>query len=101
MKKLILPVIFYLMTMNQAFAVKEIYTKNAPDPIGTYSQAIKINHTIYISGQIAINPKTGKMVKGGFENQVKQVLSNINEIVKSAGGNMNDIGKLTVYLTDV
>src|SRR5579864_3823600 len=102
MKKLALSVMLFLITMNQAFASREyIYTKNAPDPIGTYSQAIKVDKTVYISGQIPIDPKTGDIVEGGFQNQVKQVLSNINEIVKAAGGHIDDIDKLTVYLTDI
>lgn len=102
MKKIMLLVTIYLLTLNQSFAAKEfIYTKNAPNPIGTYSQGIKIDHTVYISGQIPINPETGEIVKGGFQNQVKQVLSNINEIIKAAGGNIDDTVKLTVYLTDV
>lgn len=102
MKKLLLPLTFYLMTTSYAFSAKEyIYTKNAPDPIGTYSQAIKEGNTVYISGQIPIDPRTGKIVEGGFKNQVKQALANVNEIAKAAGGNINDIDKITVYLTDV
>lgn len=102
MKKILLPLICYLITTNITFAAKEyIYTRNAPDPIGTYSQAIKVGNTVYISGQIAIDPKTGDIVEGGFKNQVKQVLTNISEIVKAAGGTIDDIDKLTVYLTDI
>lgn len=102
MKKLLLPLMLYLITTNLSFAAKEyIYTKNAPEPIGTYSQAVKVGNTVYISGQIPIDPSTGKMVEGGFKNQVKQALSNVSEITKAAGGNVNDIVKLTVYLTDV
>lgn len=100
MKKL--AVILISLACSQAFAVKEaIYTQNAPEPIGVYSQAIKINNTIYISGQIPINPKTGEMVKGNFKEQMKQVLANIRAITQAANGNINDIVKMTIYLTDL
>ena len=101
MKKLLFPLLC-LVTCNTTFAAKEsIYTKNAPQPIGVYSQAIKTGHTIYISGQIPIDPKTGSIVEGNFKNQTRQVISNINEIAKAAGGTLDDIVKLTVYLTDL
>jgi reactive intermediate/imine deaminase len=94
--------LLFLLISNSIFAAKEsIYTKKAPDPIGTYSQAIKIGNTIYISGQIPIDPKTGKIVEGSFDAQVKQSLSNVNEIAKAAGGNIDNIVKVSVYLSDI
>jgi reactive intermediate/imine deaminase len=97
----LLPLILLLVS-NASFAAKEsIHTKTAPEPIGIYSQAIKTGHTIYISGQIPIDPKTGKIVEGDFKDQVNQAFTNINEITKAAGGKMDDIVKLTIYLTDL
>jgi 2-iminobutanoate/2-iminopropanoate deaminase len=91
-----------LLISNSAFAAKEsIYTKTAPDPIGIYSQAIKIGNTVYISGQIPIDPKTGELVPGNFNEQVKQSLLNVNEIAKAAGGNIDNIVKVNVYLLDL
>jgi len=80
---------------------KSIFTENAPAPIGTYSQAIQFENITYISGQIGINPKTGELVPGVFREQAKQVFLNLANIVKAAGGTMDDIVKLTVYLTDL
>lgn len=101
MKKILL-LLLCLVTCNISFAAKEIiYTKTAPEPIGIYSQAIKTGNTIYISGQIPIDPVTGNIVDGDFKNQTRQVITNINEIAKAAGGTLDDIVKLTVYLTDL
>ncbi len=99
--KNLLPLLL-LVSCNAAFAAKEvIYTQNAPEPIGIYSQAIKTGNTVYISGQIPIDPKTGKMIEGDFKDQVRQAIANISEIAKAAGGNVDDIVKLTVYLADL
>lgn len=78
-----------------------IYTANAPVPIGTYSQGIQFGNTIYISGQIPVDPKTGELVQGNFKDQIRQVFRNISEIAKAAGSNINDILKLTIYVTDL
>ncbi len=87
---------------SQAFALKqEIYTKAAPEPIGIYSQAIKSGHTIYISGQIPIDTKTGSIVSGSFKDQVRQTLENLKNVATTAKGNIDDIVKVTVYLTDL
>jgi 2-iminobutanoate/2-iminopropanoate deaminase len=101
MKRTLFPLLF-LVACHASFAAKEgIHTKNAPEPIGVYSQAIKTGNTIYISGQIPIDPKTGKMIEGSFKDQIKQALVNVNEIAKAAGGNLDDIVKISVYLTDL
>jgi len=100
MRYKLLPLLF--LVSNASFATKEsVYTKTAPEPIGIYSQAIKTGHTIYISGQIPIDPRTGKIVEGSFKDQVNQAFANIKEITKAAGGSMDDIVKLTIYLTDL
>jgi 2-iminobutanoate/2-iminopropanoate deaminase len=78
-----------------------IYTKNAPAPIGPFSQAIKIDDTVYLSGQLPTDPKTGELVTGDFTKQVKQVLLNLSEVAKAGGGTLDDIVKVTVYVTDL
>jgi len=80
-----------------------IFTADAPAPIGPYSQAIENNGMLYISGQVPVNPVTGKVVEGGVEEQTKQVMENILAIVKAAGyGNdLTKIVKCTIYLSDM
>lgn len=86
---------------NSRMSKQELYTKSAPAPIGPYSQAIKIGNTIYISGQIPMDTKTDELVSGDFKTQAKQALTNLSEITKAAGGNLDDIVKVTVYMTDL
>jgi len=86
---------------NQPSSKHVVYTKNAPAPIVVYSQAIKVNKTVYISGQISIDPKTGELVKGDFNTQFKQAILNLNEVAKAAGGSLDNIVKVSVYLTDL
>lgn len=78
-----------------------IYTESAPAPIGSYSQGIQFGNTIYISGQIPVDPKTGELVTGNFKDQIRQVFRNISEIAKDAGSDLNKALKLTIYLTDL
>mgnify|MGYP003330006054 FL=1 len=78
-----------------------IKTDNAPDAIGTYSQAIKVNNTVYLSGQIPINPKTMKLIETDIENQICQVLENLNAVCNAAGGDLNCLVKLNVFLTNL
>ena len=79
-----------------------VFTSKAPRPVGPYSQAILAgNCTLYISGQIPLDPATGELVKGSFESQVRRVLENLREIVEAAGGTLSDIVKVTVYLKDI
>ena len=77
-----------------------IKTDNAPQAIGTYSQAVKVNNTIFLSGQIGLDPKTMQLVDG-IENQIHQVFKNIREVVKASGASMSNIVKLNIYLTDL
>ena len=79
---------------------KIIYTENAPKAIGPYSQAIEINGTLYISGQIPIIPTTGQMPEG-IKEQTKQVLENIGAILKEAGYSYSDVVKSTCLLSDM
>lgn len=78
-----------------------INTPSAPAAIGTYSQAIKVDNTVYVSGQIPLVPDTGEMVKGDIEQQIRQVFTNFEAIAKAAGGDLNSAVKLNVYLIDL
>lgn len=78
-----------------------ITTSNAPAAIGTYSQAIKAGNTIYLSGQIPLNPTTMQLITDDFSAQVRQVFENLKAVAIAAGGNLSDIVKLTVYLQDM
>lgn len=77
-----------------------IHSDNAPAAIGTYSQAIKTGNTVYMSGQIPLNPKTMELVEG-FEAQTVQVFENLKAVAEAAGGSLKDIVKLNIYLTDL
>jgi 2-iminobutanoate/2-iminopropanoate deaminase len=80
---------------------KIISTPNAPKAIATYSQAVEKNGTLFISGQVAINPETGKVVEGGIREQTTQVMKNIGEILKEAGYSYDDVVKTTCLLADM
>lgn len=79
---------------------KIISTQNAPAAIGTYSQAVQAGNTLYISGQIAINPKTGEM-QHGIDDQIEQVFTNLQNICLAAGITLNNVVKVNVFLTDL
>ncbi|PVU68262.1 deaminase [Sulfolobus sp. SCGC AB-777_G05] len=78
-----------------------IFTQNAPKPVGPYSQAIKVGNTIYVSGQIPIDPKTGEVVKGGIREQTRQVLDNIKNILEAGGFSLRDVVMVFVFLKDL
>ena len=78
-----------------------ISTPNAPQAIGTYSQAVKVDNTVYISGQIPLVPETMQVVEGDFKENARQVFRNINAITIAAGGNINDLVKINIFLTDL
>ena len=80
---------------------KIINTANAPAPIGPYSQAVEINGLLFVSGQVAINPVTGDIVKAPVADEAKQVMENISEILTEAGYSFSDIIKTTIFLTDM
>ncbi len=102
MKKILLTLALFTIVHSSTFAAKEeINTVNAPLPIGTYSQAIKVDNTVYLSGQIAMDPTTGELVSDEFTQQVEQVFKNIEQVVIAAGGKLDDITKLTIYLSDL
>ena len=78
-----------------------IKTDKAPQAIGTYSQAVKVNQTVYLSGQIPLVPETMELVDGDMEAQIKRVFDNISAVAQAAGGSIGDIVKLNVFLTDL
>lgn len=80
--------------------MKQIKTDNAPQAIGPYSQAIVSNGTVYCSGQIPIDPKTGDIVEG-VENQAHQVFTNIKSLLEAAGANIDNVIKTTVFIKDM
>ncbi|MFI5218969.1 MAG: RidA family protein [Bacteroidia bacterium] len=80
---------------------KTIFTEQAPAPIGHYSQAIKSGGFIFVSGQIAIDPKTNQFIPGDIKLQTGRVMLNIKAILESAGSSLADIIKTTIYLTDL
>ncbi|HPS51302.1 MAG TPA: RidA family protein [Bacteroidales bacterium] len=80
---------------------KIISTPHAPNAIGPYSQAVEINGMLFISGQIPIDPETGKMVSGGITEQTTQVMKNIGAILECAGYSFNDVVKSTCLLSDM
>lgn len=78
-----------------------IHTDAAPDAIGTYSQAIKIGNTVYLSGQIPLVPKTMEVLDADMAGQIRQVFDNLQAVAKAAGGSLADIAKLNIFLTDL
>ncbi len=78
-----------------------IATDKAPAAIGTYSQAVKTGKTVYVSGQIPLDPQTMEMVDGDMEAQIVRVFENLKAIAEAAGGSLNHIAKLNVFLTDL
>ena len=77
-----------------------ISTTNAPAAIGTYSQAVKVGDTTYLSGQIPLDPQTMQLV-AGFDNQVRRVFDNLQAVCEAAGGSLNDLVKINVYLINL
>jgi reactive intermediate/imine deaminase len=78
-----------------------ISTPNAPQAIGTYSQAVKVGSTVYLSGQIPLIPETMTLIEGEMSNQIHQVFKNLKAVAQAAGGDLNDTAKLNVFLTDL
>lgn len=78
-----------------------IETKNAPKPVGPYSQAVAAGGIVFVSGQVGINPETGTKVEGGTQKETEQALKNIEAILKEAGLQLKDVTKVTVYLKDI
>ena len=80
---------------------KIIYSPKAPAPIGPYSQAVKVDNTLYLSGQIAINAANGSMVNDSIENETKQVMENIGHVLEAAGMDFTNLFKCSIFLKDM
>lgn len=78
-----------------------IQSDAAPAAIGTYSQAVKAGNTLYLSGQIPLDPQSMELVGGGIENQIKRVFENLKAVCEASGGSLQDIVKLNIFLTDL
>jgi reactive intermediate/imine deaminase len=78
-----------------------ISTSSAPQAIGTYSQAVRAGNTVYLSGQIPLDPASGELVTGDMEAQVRRVFENLKAVAAASGGELAQLAKLNVYLTDL
>ncbi|MFN5746445.1 MAG: RidA family protein [Methylococcaceae bacterium] len=78
-----------------------ITTDQAPKAIGTYSQAVKVGDTVYLSGQIPLDPTTMTLVEGGIDAEIRRVFDNLKAVAEAAGGSLADSVKLNVFLTDL
>ncbi len=78
-----------------------IQTNSAPEAIGTYSQAVRVGDTVYLSGQIPLVPDTMELVSGNMKAQITQVFENLKAVAEAAGGGLADIAKLNIFLTDL
>ena len=98
-----IPVITILIfsTESKIMPKEIISTTNAPQAIGPYSQAVKTNNLMFISGQIPMDPTTGNLVEGSIEDEANQVLKNLKSICEAAGYSLDDAVKITIFLTDL
>ncbi len=88
--------------IKEKLTMKEIiHTQNAPQAIGTYSQAVKVGKTVYLSGQIPLVPETMTVIEGDISAQITQVFDNLKAVTEAAGGDLSDIVKLNIFLTDL
>ncbi len=78
-----------------------IQTDDAPAAIGTYSQAVRVDNTVYLSGQIPLDPATMEVVEGGIEAEIRRVFDNLQALTEAAGGSLSNIVKLNIFLTDL
>ena len=78
-----------------------IQTDDAPQAIGTYSQAVKVDNTVYISGQIPLDPASMEVVSGGIDAEITRVFDNLQAVANASGGGLADVVKLNIYLTDL
>mgnify|MGYP003313648494 CR=1 FL=1 len=81
--------------------LKKVYTSNAPEAIGPYSQAIVTGNLLFTSGQIPVDPATGDVVEGGITEQTEQIMKNISEVLKAAGASFDNAVKTTCFLADI
>jgi len=93
--------LFSRATVNNKPMKKVIKTENAPAPIGPYNQAILTNGTLYLSGQIAISPKTGELVTDNIESETRQVMANLQAVLQAAGMDFSHVVKTSIFLEDM
>ena len=98
---LIIPLLFVVNCTKNSTQREVISTSDAPAAIGPYSQAIRVGNTLYLSGQLGIDPKTGKFVEGGFEAQARRALKNQKIIMASAGFVLSDVVQCQVFVKDL
>lgn len=87
--------------MSRSMSRSIIHTDRAPAAIGPYSQAVRSGHTVYLSGQIPLDPATGEVLDGDFEALTRRVFDNLAAVADAAGGCLNDLVKLNIFLTDL
>ncbi len=78
-----------------------IQTDEAPQAIGTYSQAVKVDNTVYVSGQIPLDPASMEVVEGGIEAEIRRVFDNLQAVAEASGGSLSNVVKLNIFLTDL
>ena len=78
-----------------------ILTEKAPQPIGPYAQAVRVGNTVYLSGQVALDPATGKIVDGDITAQTQRIFDNLAAVCEAAGGSLADLARIGIYLTDL
>ncbi len=93
--------IFLLYSCESIESKKVISTDKAPQAIGPYSQAIQVHNTLYLAGQIALDPQSGQLVEGGIEVQTHRVMQNLNAVLEEAGFNFNYVVQTQVFLSDL
>lgn len=80
--------------------MESVYTEKAPKPVGPYSQAVKIGNMVFVSGQLGVDPSTGKLIKDNVELQIRRAFMNVASILEAAGCSLSKVVKVTVYLKD-
>jgi reactive intermediate/imine deaminase len=78
-----------------------VFTDQAPKAIGPYSQAVRAGNTVYLSGQIPLDPKTGELVTGDIQRETRRVFDNLKAVTEAAGGGLQDVARVTIFLTDL
>ncbi len=101
MKQIIIIFVFLLYSCESIGTKKVISTDKAPQAIGPYSQAIQVQNTLYLAGQIALDPATGQMVDGGIEIQTHRVMQNLEAVLLEGGFDFEDVVQTQVYLSDL
>ena len=102
MKQIIIIIlVFFISSCEQVDTKKVISTDKAPAAIGPYSQAIQVNNTLYLAGQIALDPTTRKIVSGGIKEQTIRVMENLGAVLNEAGFNFDDVVQSQVFITDM